>query len=67
MALSVPADRSENAPKPSPFAENAGSSMAAMAGRKSRVGLVICGDEVRFAICMRNTAADDPPSMGGNG
>lgn len=64
MALSVPADRIENATKPSPFTDNAGSSTAAIAGRMSRVELVICGDEVRFAICMRNTAAHDLPSMG---
>ena len=63
-ALSVQADRIENATRPSPFTDNAGSLMAAIASRMSRVELVICGDEVRFAICMRNTAADDHPSMG---
>ena len=64
IVLSVLVDRLENATKPSPFTDNAGSSIAAIAGRMSRVELVICGDEVRFAICMRNTAADDHPSMG---
>ena len=40
MALSVPADQLDNATKPSPFTDNAGSSMAAIAGRMSRVEVV---------------------------
>ncbi len=64
MTLSAPADRLDNATKPSPFTDNAGSSITAIAGRMSRVEVVKSGDEVRFAICMRNTAADDLPSVG---
>ena len=63
-ALSVPADPIESATKPSPFTDNAGSLVAAIGGRMSRVEVLEFGDDVRFAICMRNTAADDSPSVG---